>query len=119
MEKYNGASAETIPPAGRALVTAGLFTSPQLIALGAVAPSVAPAPAGEVGNDSFINTDIRVSKVFKIGERLRIEPQLEVFNLLNIANYDRLGDVLDNSAGSPNGPTRVGVSAAASGMTRV
>ena len=119
IDKYNSAVAGTITPAGQALVTAGLFTSPQLIALGAVAPSLAPAPAGEVGNDSFINTDIRLSKVFKIGERLKIEPQLEVFNLFNIANYDRLDDFLFNSAGSPNGTTRTGVSAAASGMTRV
>lgn len=120
--KYNSTVAGTITPAGQALVTAGLFTSGQLVALGAVAPSLAPAPAGQVGNDSFINTDLRLSKVFKIEIRdheLRIEPQLEVFNLFNIANYDRLGDFLDNSAGSPNGTSRTGVSAAASGMTRV
>lgn len=119
ISKYNSTVAGTITPAGQALVSAGLFTSAQLVSLGAVAPSLAPAPAGQVGNDSFINTDLRLSKVFKIGERLKIEPQLEVFNLFNIANYDRLGDFLDNSAGSPNGTTRTGISAAASGMTRV
>jgi outer membrane receptor protein involved in Fe transport len=37
-------------------------------------------------NDSFNSFDLRVSKVFKIGERVTIEPIAEVFNLFNVTN---------------------------------
>jgi hypothetical protein len=119
LNKYNSTIAGTITPAGQALVDAQLFSEPQLVSLGATAPTLPLAPDGQVNNDSFFNTDVRFSKVFKIGEHLQIEPQVEVFNLFNIANYDRLTDRLDGSAGSANGTTRNGISAAESGLTRV
>jgi hypothetical protein len=37
-------------------------------------------------NDSFNSFDLRLSKVFKIGERVTIEPIAEVFNLFNVTN---------------------------------
>lgn len=37
-------------------------------------------------NDSFSSVDLRLSKSFKIGERVRIEPIAEVFNLFNVTN---------------------------------
>ncbi len=36
--------------------------------------------------DNFSSLDLRVSKVFKIGERFAIEPIAEVFNLFNVTN---------------------------------
>ena len=36
--------------------------------------------------DSFSSLDLRVSKVFKIGERFTVEPIAEVFNLFNVTN---------------------------------
>ena len=36
--------------------------------------------------DNFSSLDMRVSKVFKVGERFRIEPIAEVFNLFNVTN---------------------------------
>jgi hypothetical protein len=55
--------------------------------------------------DNFSSLDLRMSKVFKIGETLRIEPIAEVFNLFNIANvlgfsksgYSGFGNVLGSS----------------------
>jgi hypothetical protein len=85
-----------------------------LVSLGAVLTSVAPAPPGQVNNDWFYNTDIRISKVIRIRERLTVEPMVECFNLFNIANYARLNTVLDGGTGDINGtpkgsePTRVG-----------
>jgi len=114
LNKYNSSVAGRIGPAGQALIQAGLFTSPQLTSLGAVLTSVALAPADQVSNDSLINTDIRVSKVFRIKERLTIEPMVEAFNLFNIANYDPLSSSLSGNVGDPNGtgkgqyPTRIG-----------
>jgi outer membrane receptor protein involved in Fe transport len=36
--------------------------------------------------DNFSSLDLRVSKVFKLGERWAIEPMAEVFNLFNVTN---------------------------------
>jgi len=102
----------TLTPAGKALVSAGLFTEAQLKALGATVRNGVPlalAPANQVGLDSFITTDVRVSKVFSIGERVKIQPMVEVFNLFNIGNYDppgnRLGGTLTGGNGTINGTT--------------
>jgi hypothetical protein len=36
--------------------------------------------------DDFSSLDLRVSKVFKLGDRWTIEPMAEVFNLFNVTN---------------------------------
>ncbi|HKC89502.1 MAG TPA: hypothetical protein VKG02_26195, partial [Blastocatellia bacterium] len=107
---FNGSVASGLTPAAQALVNAGLFTQAQLVALrGTInnGKAINLAPSGQVGIDSFINTDIRVSKSFGFKERLRIEPMVEVFNLFNVSNFDppgnRLRGFLDGSPGSING----------------
>jgi hypothetical protein len=37
-------------------------------------------------NDSFSSFDLRFSKSFRFGEKFRLEPIVEVFNLFNITN---------------------------------
>jgi hypothetical protein len=108
---FNG-QLTNLTPAGQALVSAGLFTPAQLQALGATWSGGLPislAPANQVGLDWFLNTDVRVSKIFTIRERVKIQPMVEVFNLFNFGNYDppgnRLTAFLDGSAGSINGTT--------------
>ena len=108
ISQYNSQFAGQLTPAGQALVAAGLFTEEQLVALGATAPEVPLAPAGQVFNDNFFTADLRLAKSFNIGgERVRIEPAVEVFNLFNVANYNVLNDTfqgdLSGSPGSPNG----------------
>jgi hypothetical protein len=105
-------AAGTLTPAGRALVTAGLFTEAQLRALGGTFNNGTPidlAPPNQVGLDSFSNTDVRISKVFSIRERVKIQPMVEIFNLFNVANYDPPGSRLDSfltaAPGSINGTT--------------
>lgn len=51
-------------------------------------------------NDSFSSFDLRVSKVFKIGERVKIEPLVEAFNLFNVTNV--LGFSKSNYSGFSN-----------------
>jgi hypothetical protein len=51
-------------------------------------------------NDSFNSLDLRLSKVFKIGERVQIEPIVEVFNLFNVTNV--LGFSKSNYSGFSN-----------------
>jgi hypothetical protein len=110
IDAYNSAQAGQFTPAGQALVNAALFTESQLRALGAVSPTVAPAPGGQVCLDSFITTDVRIARPFRVrGERVTIEPAFEWFNLFNVANYDlpnsTLSGVLNGTAGSANGTT--------------
>jgi hypothetical protein len=110
---YNGqVSSGTLTPAGQALVTAGLFTAAQLRSLGGTyngGSAVPLAPANQVGLDWFFNTDVRLSKVITIKERVKIQPMVEVFNLFNFANFDppgnRLSATLTGLPGSINGTT--------------
>jgi outer membrane receptor protein involved in Fe transport len=51
-------------------------------------------------NDGFSSLDLRVSKVFKVGERVKIEPIAEVFNLFNVTNV--LGISKSNYSGFSN-----------------
>lgn len=62
-------------------------------------------------NDSFNSFDLRVTKSFRLGERFRIDPIVEVFNLFNVTNvlgvsnvnYSGFANVLvrdSNDAGS-------------------
>ena len=63
-------------------------------------------------NDSFNSLDLRVSKVFKTGERIRIEPIVEVFNLFNVtnvlgiskSNYSGFSNVLARDSNDPGSP---------------
>jgi hypothetical protein len=108
---FNGTTGG-LTPAGQALIDAGLFTKDQLINLGATinnGQAISLAPSNQVGLDSFVNTDVRISKVFAIKERMRIEPMVEIFNLFNVSNFDSPGNpmnnVLDGADGSINNTT--------------
>jgi hypothetical protein len=62
--------------------------------------------------DSFSSLDLRVSKVFRIGERWTIEPIAEVFNLFNVTNvlgvsnvnYSGFSNVLVPDSNDPGSP---------------
>lgn len=113
-----------LTPAGQALVSAGLFTQNQLVALCAVTPSLTGtagcgpkfdlAPTGQVGNDAFFTFDVRLGWNIKPlrhkFERLTFEPQVAFFNLFNRQNYNGpdnlLHPTLDGATGSINGTTR-------------
>ncbi len=51
-------------------------------------------------SDNFSSFDLRLSKVFKLGERVKIEPIVEAFNLFNVTNV--LGVSKSNYSGFSN-----------------
>ena len=62
--------------------------------------------------DNFSSLDLRVSKIFRIGERWTIEPIAEVFNLFNVTNvlgvsnvnYSGFSNVLVRDSNDPGSP---------------
>jgi Carboxypeptidase regulatory-like domain len=117
INNYNSKYAGQLTPAGQALVSAGLFSSAQLQALGAVTPTLANAPQGQVGVsplftfDAHISWELRLSKVLHaLPERVILEPQAALYNVFNFHNYDPFGNilsgVLNGQPGSANGTTQ-------------
>lgn len=106
---YNSTQAGTPTPAGQALVSAGLLTSAQLVALGAVQQPLALAPAGHVGVDALRAFDFKFSWRHKFKEGVEIEPNLGIYNLFNFANFDSpaglMSGELNGQPGSVNGTT--------------
>jgi hypothetical protein len=114
---YNNTAAGQLTPAGQALVSASLFSATQLSALGAVTPTLALAPKGQIGVsplftfDMHVSWELRMSKVFHaLPERVILEPQIALFNVFNFHNYDPFGNllsgVLTGNPGSANGTTQ-------------
>jgi hypothetical protein len=63
-------------------------------------------------NDNFSSFDMRLSKVFRLGEKARLEPIVEVFNLFDVTNilgvsnvnYSGFSNVLTRDSNNPNDP---------------
>ena len=91
LTNFNNTVAGTLTPAGKALVTAGLFTQSELVSLGAVVPAVQLAPAHNAGNGYYKDVDTILSWPFKFRERLTISPSISFFNVFNFVNYGVLG----------------------------
>jgi hypothetical protein len=90
INNYNSGVAGKLTPAGQALVSAGLFTQAQLVALGATAQPLLGGPSQPFGNGTLRTFDFRFSYPFKIGERFHIEPSVAFFNLFNFANFGNI-----------------------------
>ena len=97
ISSYNSTYGGQVTPAGQALVTANLFSASQLQQLGAVAPTLALAPAGEVGMGSLFTADLGLTYVFHIRESITVEPSLTIYNVTNSQNFDQ-GNVLLSGA---------------------
>jgi hypothetical protein len=63
-------------------------------------------------NDNFSSLDLRMSKVFRLGDKARLEPIIEVFNLFNVTNilgvsnvnYSGFSNVLTRDSNNPADP---------------
>jgi hypothetical protein len=74
-----------------------------------------PLPQATEGarfNDRFDSFDLRASKTFQIGERMKLEPAVEVFNLFNVTNvlgvsnvnYSGFANALVRDSSDPSSP---------------
>jgi hypothetical protein len=104
IEYYNTNVAGKLTPAGAALVGSGLFRIDQLQQLGAYAPGI-QVPPGHFAEATWLKTmDLRLSRPFQVGERVKLEPNFSVFNLFNWANFggpgNQLSGVLNGAPGS-------------------
>ncbi len=101
---YNTNFAGKLTPAGQALVNSQLFNGGQLVALGAYAPLIQPLP-GHFAEAPWLKTmDLRLSRPFQVGERVKVEPSVAIFNVFNWANFggagNQLSGVLNGAPGS-------------------
>ena len=89
----------------------------QINAAGGVAGEPLPLVADDARfNDSFNSFDLRVTRPIRLGERVRVEPILEVFNLFNVTNvlgvsnvnYSGFANVLVRDADYPSGSSSFG-----------
>jgi hypothetical protein len=108
---FNAAAPTMLLPSAQALVTAGLFTPAQLLALGAHPKQLAPAPAGQVSMGGLRAFDLSLAWDGKIKERITVTPSVTFYNLFNLVNYDlptaellgSLSGATDSINGTPRG----------------
>ncbi len=113
---YNRTVAGQFTPAGNALAGSGLFRVDQLHSLGAVTPLICSSvPAvgqecqaalpGHYAEATWLKTiDLHLTWPFQIGERVKLEPNVSLFNVFNFANFggagNQLSGVLNGAPGS-------------------
>jgi hypothetical protein len=103
---YNATTANQATPAGQVLISNGLFTLGQLQTIGAVAPTLSTAPAGQLSFPWLKATDFRMSWHHTWDEHFTIEPSVGFYNIFNFANFNlppgAMSGWLDEGAGSVN-----------------
>jgi Carboxypeptidase regulatory-like domain len=98
---YNSTYANTLTPAGKALVNAGLFTPNQLLRLNAVQQPIYAQSTNSFSNPMFKSLDANFSYAFKlkfISEVASLEPMVSMYNLPNFANWGRTTGTLINTS---------------------
>jgi len=115
ISSYNTTWANQATPAGQVLISNGLFTLAQLQAIGAVAPTLTPAPANQMAIPWLRALDLKLGWRHKIGERLTIEPGIGFYNVFNFANFNlppgTMTGWLDEGSGSINSVVKGSTSA--------
>jgi len=115
ISSYNQTWGNQATPAGQVLISNGLFTLAQLQTIGAVAPTLTPAPANQMVFPWLRALDLKLGWRYKIGERLTIEPGIGFYNVFNFANFNlppgTMTGWLDSGSGSINSVVKGSVSA--------
>jgi hypothetical protein len=107
IHNYNQNFASQPTPAGQVLITNGLFNLGQLQALGGVQQLIPLAPQNEADMGWLRAFDLSLNWIYKIKERVEIQPGVSLFNLMNFSNFDGpnnpLSGALTGTPGSVNG----------------
>jgi hypothetical protein len=107
IQNYNQNFANQPTPAGQQLLTNGLFTLGQLQSLGGVQQSIPLAPQNEADMAWLRAFDLSLNWIYKVRERVEIQPGVSLFNLMNFSNFDGpnnpLSGALTATPGSVNG----------------
>jgi len=104
IDAYNSKYSGQLTPAGQALVSAGLMTACQLQQLGAVTPTLADAPAGQVGMGGLFTADLGLTYIAKIRENLTLQPSITFYNVTNSQNFDQGSSLLSGALQPVNAP---------------
>jgi hypothetical protein len=86
---YNATYAGNPTPAGMVLVNNNLFTPAQLQQIGAIAPTLAPAPSDQLLFPWVKALDFKLSWTHRFAERVSVEPSIGFFNIMNFANFNQ------------------------------
>ncbi len=101
---YNAHFGGKLTPAGEALANSGLFTGTQLVLLNAYSPVIQGLPDHSAEATWLKTIDLRLSWPFRLGERVKLEPNASFFNVFNFANFggagNQLSGVLNGAPGS-------------------
>jgi len=91
ISKFNSTKANTLTPAGQALVNAGLFSQGQLVSIGAAVQPIAGLPQSTaIKNPAFRSMDMNFSypiSLARIHEGMSLQPVIAFYNVFNFANY--------------------------------
>ncbi len=112
INSYNSQHAGTPTPAGNALISAGIFTGAQLVALGGVQQPIALAPTTPLNNSAFRAFDANASypiRLARFREGLSIEPGVAMYNIGNLANFTSFANGQLASVATAGGPTGAGL----------
>ncbi|MDQ2832318.1 MAG: carboxypeptidase regulatory-like domain-containing protein [Acidobacteriota bacterium] len=113
INQYNATQAGQLTPAGQALVSAGLFSQGQLVALNATQLPIAQAQAHAPENAFYRTLDVNISyplRLSRVREGLSIVPGIAFYNVGNFSNFvnytdGTLANVFNGgSSGQLNGP---------------
>ena len=106
ISRYDATTAGQTTPAGADLVGSGIFTQPQLTAIGATPPALGPAASDQLTFPWVMGLDFRLSWSHTFRENIRVEPSVAVFNVFNLSTFDlppaAESGWLDEGAGSIN-----------------
>ena len=107
IQNYNQVFANQPTPAGQVLINNGLFTLGQWQALGGVQQQIPLAPQNEAGMGWLRAFDLSLNWIYKVKERVEIQPGVSLFNVMNLSNFDGpnnpLSGALTGTPGSVNG----------------
>ena len=108
---FNNTVANTLTPAGKAVVASGLMTQAQLVQMGAAIQPVAQLPQmNGVFNPAYRQIDAQVSypiSLKRLREGVTLEPVIAFYNAGNFSNFSNNTSVLQNTtaAGAINSGT--------------